>query len=132
MDVFPLKKRSKAKVQVEGQRRLRTFDVRSSKFEFEFPKRPTSNGEGQTNLILLGALCALHAKTFGFSNFEFRNFSRRLELKLGPDIEIAESTIKVVEQVKRNAGCSKENPALSNKNQIKFSIKDAYHEESGC
>src|SRR5262249_20386014 len=53
------------------------------------------------------------------------------ELKLGPDIEVAEAAIKVVEQVKRNTGCSKENSALSKENQVKLSIKDAYREESG-
>jgi len=53
-------------------------------------------------------------------------------LKLGPHIEVAKPTIKVIEEVKQNAGCSKENSAVSKENQVKLSIKNAYPEKSGC
>lgn len=57
--------------------------------------------------------------------------SDSFELKLGPHIEVAKPTIKVIEEVKQNTGCRKENSALSKESQVKLSIKRAYRDEGG-
>jgi hypothetical protein len=48
-----------------------------------------------------------------------------------PDIDVAESTVQVVEEVERNAGASEEKPPLAKEKRVQLSIHGHHAEESG-
>src|SRR5919106_6156766 len=109
MDIFLLNKWSRLRFRLRDSLKTAAPSTRR-----KFRLRSRLSRKSFAHHASLGLLCALRAN-IGISAFKFPNFSRRLELKIGPDVEVAKPTIKVVEEVKRNAGCSEKNAVLSSK-----------------